>query len=208
MALIARMEWPEGHRLAFWLQEDELVSPSRADAYPFTEADWNELERYQHEKRRKEWFASRMALRSGLASAAEVRYLPNGKPYLDESALSFSHCLPLAGALTHPHLAGMDIQSCDPKIERIRERFANQAELEAAERSSSPIDYLTILWSAKEALFKVYGEELDFADGIHIRPFQVGDEALTALVHRKGSSTEHRLRAFQLMEHWVLVALS
>lgn len=208
MALIARMEWPEGHRLAFWLQEEEFISPSRADAYPFTEADWKELERYQHEKRRKEWFASRMALRSGLAIPSEVRYHPNGKPYLDDRALSFSHCLPLAGALTHPKLAGMDIQSCNPTIERIRERFANSAELEAADRSSSPLDYLTIVWSAKEAIFKVYGEELDFADGIHLRPFNIGDEALHATVHRKQSRTEHRLRAFQLMEHWVLVALS
>ena len=205
MPLIAQIELPENIKIAFW-QLDELPDELLHDL-PLTKADLAEWSLLKHNKRKREWIASRAALRSGLNSAEEVLYLANGKPYMEKQALSFSHCLPLAGALVHSTLAGFDIQSPDPKIEIIKTKFANTAELDAAEMTSSKLDYLTILWSAKEAIFKVYGENLAFADEMDIHPFEVGNSEITATVKRDGKKILHGLRVIRISDHWVVIVV-
>ncbi len=205
MPIIAQIEFPENIKVAFW-QLDE--SPDDVlHNLPLTGADLTEWTGLKHAKRQREWLASRAALRAGLNSKEEVLYLANGKPYMAKQALSFSHCLPLAGALIHPKFAGFDIQSADPKIDVIKTKFGNAKELEAAEKSSSPLDYLTIIWSAKEAIFKVYGENLAFADEMDIHPFEVGDSEITATVMRDGKKISHGLRVIRITDHWVVVVV-
>ncbi len=204
MGLICSMTWPEGHRLAFWqfdAVQDRLVPES------WCAADADEFARCAHTKRQHEWLASRWALRAGLEMHDEVLYAASGKPRLANHELSFSHCLPLAGALVHPAHAGMDIQSNHPKLLKLKERFAHADELADAAASSDELSYVTLLWSAKEALFKCYGEDLPFAEGIRIAPFTVGDSALQAQVIHRGVSRAHGLRVFRLLNHWVVVAL-
>lgn len=205
MPIIAQIEFPENIKVAFW-QLDE--SPDDLfHELELTPADLEEWTNLKHSKRQREWMASRAALRSGLQCQEEVLYLPNGKPYMAKQALSFSHCLPLAGALIHSQFAGFDIQSADPKIEVIKTKFGNAKELEAAEKSSSPLDYLTIIWSAKEAIFKVYGENLAFANAMDIHPFEVGDSLLTATALREGKAITHTLRVIQITNHWVVIVV-
>ncbi|MBI1267661.1 MAG: 4'-phosphopantetheinyl transferase superfamily protein [Cryomorphaceae bacterium] len=201
MALVVKIE--DGDlRLAFWqLTEDVDVLVSSA---LFTDDDRKEYLLINHEKRKREFVASRAALRIGLENASPVLYEPNGKPYLTSSALSLSHCLPIAGALTHPLHAGFDIQIPDQKLHTIRHRFAHADELEAALKSSSELDYLTLLWSAKEAVFKVFGEQLTFASDILIRPFQINDSRLMADVLHAGRSYSIELTAFKVCGLWVV----
>jgi phosphopantetheinyl transferase len=204
MGLICSMVWPEGHRLAFWQFEaaHDATLPETWSA-----ADANEYARCAHAKRQHEWLASRWALRAGLAITEEVLYAPSGKPRLASQELSFSHCLPLAGVLVHPANAGIDIQSNHPKLLKIKERFAHADELADAAVSSDELSYVTLLWSAKEALFKCYGEDLPFAEGIRIARFTVGQSELQAQVTHRGVSRAHALRVFRVLNHWVVVAL-
>ena len=195
MALVVKIE--DGDlRLAFWqLTEDVNALVSSA---LFTDDDRKEFQLLHHEKRKREFVASRAALRIGLENTAPVLYEPNGKPYLSSSAMSMSHCLPIAGALTHPSHAGFDIQFPDQKLYTIRHRFAHTDELAAALKSSNELDYLTLLWSAKEAVFKVFGEQLTFASDIIIRPFKINDSLLMADVMRAGRSYTIELSAFKV----------
>lgn len=207
MGLIARIEYPEGHRIAFWESSEEesfelIASP------PFTADDSVEFQHLRNEKRQREWLTSRCALRSGLFYCDKVEYLENGKPFASQSALSFSHCLPLAGALLHPAVAGMDIQLPDEKIVRIQEKFASTKEQSAAASSGNPLIYLTILWSVKEALFKVYGENLPFIEGIVAEPFDPSPCDLEATVIHRGHTTRHVVRTFKVRDHWVAVVVS
>lgn len=198
------MTWPEGHRLAFW-QFDETSDSVMPDSW--CSADVNEYARCVHMKRQHEWLASRWALRAGLQINDEVLYASTGKPRLERQELSFSHCLPVAGALVHPANAGMDIQSNHPKLLTLKTRFAHADELADAEASEDELSYVTLLWSAKEALFKCYGEDLPFAEGIRIARFSPGQSELSAQVIHRGVSRAHTLRAFRLLDHWVVVAL-
>ncbi|MCH2198354.1 MAG: 4'-phosphopantetheinyl transferase superfamily protein [Flavobacteriales bacterium] len=202
MPLKLHLRHSDDFQIAFWHLEETLEELQ--STCTLTPADEAEFIKLNHEKRKREWLASRAALRIGLASAESVQYAPTGKPKLESSEMSLSHCLPIAGALIHPTHAGMDIQIPDEKIGRIRTKFAHPEERGAAEQSDRELDYLTILWSAKEALFKVYGQGLHFAEQIRIDQFKVGQRELTATVHREGKSIQHQLSCFQLMGHWVV----
>lgn len=205
MAEIVRISYPEGHQLSFW--EVEKESEELYAALPLTSEDQEEYSKLNHAKRIQEWLASRGALRVGLNISAPVLYHANGKPYLEKQALSFSHCLPVAGALVHPRIAGMDIQSPDPKIEKIRNKFGHEEELAAASENSRSLDYLTLLWSAKEAIFKVYGENFIFAEQIRINPFQPGQNKIEAKAQVGGNWIHHELRCFKVKGNWVVVVV-
>ncbi len=206
MGLIARIEYPEGHRIAFWEYVDGEFDQLH-HSVAFTAEDNEEFAQLRNTKRKREWLASRCALRSGLAFFEKVEYLENGKPFTRPSALSFSHCLPLAGALLHPANAGMDIQLPDEKIVRIQEKFASAQEQTAAASSGNPLIYLTILWSVKEALFKVYGEDLPFIEGIVVEPFDPSPCDIEATVIHRGQSKRHVVRIFKIRDHWVAIVL-
>lgn len=133
------------------------------------------------EKRRREWLISRLLLNEALPGLS-LSHLPTGKPLIaDGPCISFSHCLNRGVLLVAARSCGCDIQVEEEKIMRIRHRFANAAEHEAAPGDSSDaLRYYTLLWSAKEAIFKCFGERVDFAGHISIRPFTTSSPLLVA----------------------------
>ncbi len=89
---------------------------------------------------------------------------PSKKPVLpgNEFYFSISHCGDFAAAIiSNQHLVGIDVELITPKIEKIKEKFLNLKELELLQQnqfSESNIELITLLWSAKEAMFKWYGK--------------------------------------------------
>lgn len=206
MGLILRFDWPEGHRIALWHCSESIEELQ--SALPFHQGDLDETKKLKHPKRALEWYSSRAALRLGLEVTETVHYMANGKPYLSNAALSLSHCLPITGAMVHPLFGGMDIQVADPKLAIIRPKFTHDEEWTWMADRDDELDCITLLWSAKEALFKVYGEQLAFADQIRIDPFTPGQSELSARVYRDGYGwIGHRLRCFSVLNHWVVVVV-
>lgn len=93
------------------------------------------------------------------------------KPYLpgEQYHFSISHCGDYAAAIVSRNLrVGVDIEIPVEKIIRIRDKFLSAAELVAFGKLD--MDQLTLCWSAKEAVFKWYGEGgVDFREHIHLR---------------------------------------
>lgn len=91
------------------------------------------------------------------------------KPYLPNELYHFSisHCDDYAAAIvSKDKRVGVDIEVPVPKIIRIRDKFLSQEEVD---RFSSNERQLTLLWSAKEAVFKWYGSgAVDFREHIHL----------------------------------------
>jgi phosphopantetheinyl transferase (holo-ACP synthase) len=65
----------------------------------------------------------------------------------------------------------MHIQNPNRKISIIAPRFCNEEELERAKAYHQPLLYHTALWSIKESIFKVFGEDLPFAEQILVKDF-------------------------------------
>jgi phosphopantetheinyl transferase len=88
-----------------------------------------------------------------------IRIADTRKPYLPEEQYHFSisHCGDYAAAIVSRNKrVGVDIEIPLEKIRRIVGKFLSEEEM--ASFGDGDIDQLTLLWSAKEAVFKWYGE--------------------------------------------------
>jgi len=56
---------------------------------------------------------------------------------------------------------GIDVELVTPKIEKIKEKFLNSEEMQLLQEnqfSETNVELITLLWSAKEAMYKWYGK--------------------------------------------------
>ncbi|HWJ27097.1 MAG TPA: 4'-phosphopantetheinyl transferase superfamily protein [Flavisolibacter sp.] len=96
------------------------------------------------------------------------------KPFLEDEAYHFSisHCADFAAAIvSRTHRVGLDIEIVTPKVEKILHKFLHADELEKtkAYTDNNRLINLTILWSAKEALFKWWGwGGVDFSEMLRL----------------------------------------
>lgn len=146
--------------------------------YTFMPGEKEQFDAIKLEKRRKEWLLTRILLQ--IAAPGSVMYhAPSGKPMLKNGRwISVSHCGELAGLVICDHPVGLDIQGVDEKLERIAAKFCHPKELERYRSHNQPLDYLTIVWSIKEAIFKFFGEQVTFAEDAISRPFHISAHEL------------------------------
>jgi phosphopantetheinyl transferase len=141
-----------------------------------TEPELELYHTYSHEGRKRQWLASRAALRLILPPAipASFIYDEHGKPTLAGNArfVSVSHSGDYAAVVcSKKSPVGIDIEELRDRIERVKERFLCTEELAGLE-TVSRLEKLYVLWGAKEALYKLYGTpEVDFKRDIYIHPF-------------------------------------
>lgn len=99
------------------------------------------------------------------------------KPFLpqEEYHFSISHSGDFAAAIvSSTHRVGIDAEMVTPRVERIKHKFLHPEELSAIThlQGEELIAQLTVLWSAKEAMFKWWGKgEVDFSEVMRTRPF-------------------------------------
>lgn len=130
------------------------------------------------EKRKREWLSSRILLQLAIPQA-KLYFEPTGKPMLEGRVhISISHCGDLAGVVVSETAVGLDIQGVDEKLEKIAARFCNPKELTRAMDQRDYLEYITTIWSAKEAIFKYFGERVTFNEDMIVRPFQLNQEEL------------------------------
>lgn len=79
-----------------------------------------------------------------------------GRPYLKESSLhiSLSHNQNIAAVMFSTESCGIDVELFREKIIRVQRKFLNKDELEAY---SDEVKFLTLIWSAKESIYKMLG---------------------------------------------------
>jgi phosphopantetheinyl transferase len=110
----------------------------------------------------------------------EIVIADTRRPFLENEKYHFSisHCGPYAAAIVSTtSRVGVDIEMVSPKIALIRQKFLSPAEFElAAGRialADNPqdqyLELLTLLWSAKESVFKWHGlGKLDFKNNMRL----------------------------------------
>lgn len=180
--------------------EEELRKSLRPDA-----AEKHYFSGFRNELRKNQGLACRLIIREltgdpGIA----VHYDKSGKPCLNNPALhiSISHAGRFAAAcLSDETPVGIDIELLKERISRVAERFLTDEEMDRI-REPGRLEKLYVHWSAKEALYKYYGGELeDFQYGINLDPFDYlcsGIGSLTAKVRLKGTIRTHLLNYLKI----------
>jgi phosphopantetheinyl transferase len=117
-----------------------------------------------------------------------LRVAASGRPYLENGSFDFSlsHTNGVAAALVvRSGRAGVDVEHATPRIERIMPRFLHPEELDWVRRQdppsfaaglpdAAPWVLPTLLWSAKETVYKWQGEKgVEFHEDIRFDPFDL-----------------------------------
>jgi phosphopantetheinyl transferase len=98
----------------------------------------------------------------------EILIADTRKPFLESERYHFSisHCGQFAAAIVSTtNRVGVDIESIKPRIGALAHKFMNEGEARLLHEWSERTEYesLTLIWSAKESIFKWYGRgEMDF----------------------------------------------
>lgn len=136
-----------------------------------------------------------------------IRIADTRKPYLPDEQFHFSisHCGDYAAAIvSRNQRVGIDIEIPVEKIEKIQNKFLSEEELN---QFTVNRELLTILWSAKEAAFKWYGNGgVDFRKHIQLQQIITEQEIIKAVFKKEaGQSLDIHYGKFQhLVLAWVM----
>ena len=162
-----------GVRVALWhLVEDESALYALFPAGTRRLAD-EALAGVAHATRRCERLAARLALLQ-LGVSAPVVYTSQGKPEIfDESAhISISHTRGWVAVTVSSRPIGVDVERWSARPLRAAARFLSERERDWLSASDGAADAATLLWSAKEAVYKVLGAEgVDFSQHLRVLGF-------------------------------------
>jgi 4'-phosphopantetheinyl transferase len=153
---------------------------------------------FRTDSRRLQWLAYRRLIRELISPEKyPVHYDEAGKPYLAGSNwhISVTHTENYAGViLSNTVRVGIDMEKIRPRIERVKEKFLSDEEL-AAIPTVGWLEYLTLAWCAKEALYKLYGyRTMDFRKNLRVAlPPSQEDGSFTGSVIIPGLQASYRL---------------
>jgi len=134
-----------------------------------------QISQFGSEKRKLEFLATRVLLNVVLDDDKRISYFPSGAPYLTDKSfnISIAHTGIYVTIILHPtKKVGIDVEKISDKAVRVKHKFLSENELDFVEESLEKT-HLTLLWCAKEALYKIIDNEIiDFVADLHISPFQ------------------------------------
>lgn len=149
------------------------------------------------ELHRKGFISIRHLLAEVGYSDADLFYDEYGKPYLNNGkGISITHSHQFTGIILSDHKrVGIDIEKQREKVLRIAHKFTPLKEYHTLANEEALIRKLTIVWCAKESLYKLYGKKgLMFLENINVNDFDFDDGETTATVSFGGKVSEYQIK--------------
>ncbi len=145
----------------------------------------NSLERLQNMKSEAHqcgFLSIRQLLKTTGYSDDHLYYDEFGKPHLnDENYISITHSFEFSAIIISNQKVGIDVEKQREKIKLIANKFCD-FELESLQQNNSNyVKKLTVIWGAKEAVFKIKNERgISFKNHIKVLPFEMEDTKTVA----------------------------
>lgn len=165
MPLIHLIVQNNGLRMAIWEFENCQLNPLEKDLA--NRLFLPNLEGVVLAKRRMEIIGTKLLKRT--LGIAPLTYESTGKPVVDNGHISISHSENMVGVIHADFLVGLDLQIPSEKLVRVKTKFCNEHELDRAKSASDEMKFLTLIWSTKEAVFKMFGKNIPFAQGMNVK---------------------------------------
>lgn len=137
----------------------------------------------------------------------DLYYDAFGKPHLyNGKHISITHSHQFAAIILSDETVGIDIELQRDKIIRIADKFVDSEFLFLErENNSEYIQKLTVIWGAKEALFKIRNEQgISFKDHIKVDSFEMSDAQTDVELHFDNIVKVYVVH-FEEMENFTLV---
>lgn len=141
----------------------------------------------------------------------EIEIADTRKPFLpnEQYHFSISHCNVYAAAIVSRNLrVGIDAEFTYSKLEKIKHKFLHPDELRFVQSQlpGQQLKLLSILWSAKEAMYKWYGAGgVNFSEMIRIFPFQLKREGQIEAVFMKNDFQQKLILHYKILEELTMV---
>jgi len=127
------------------------------------------LNSIQSPSQRKQFLSVRNLMKYNDIDLNDLFYDSNGAPFLKNNLnISISHTNNYSAIALSKNPVGIDIQDYREKILSVRDKFVNEFEIELIDTHS--VNDLTILWSIKESIYKIYKKKgLNFKKNIIVQ---------------------------------------
>lgn len=174
-----------------------------SNEYEIKPHEYEKFKKISNLTKKKEWLGARILAELTLSKRVFVDYKLNGAPILlgESKKVSFSHGFPYVGiAFSVNNNVGIDVQEIKPMVLRIKSKFLNNDELLFC---GDDLKKLTLFWSAKETLFKLYQDgEVDFKK--HLSVEFINNQTMMGHFNNNKTTFSTRLYWFQEQNHVVV----
>ncbi|TDE47215.1 4'-phosphopantetheinyl transferase superfamily protein [Flavobacterium rhamnosiphilum] len=141
----------------------------------------------------------------------DLYYDEFGKPHLNgEKHISITHSHNFSALIISDETVGIDIELQRDKIIRIADKFCD-SEFQflspsfGTEKAQEYIRKLTVIWGAKEAIFKIRNEKgISFKDHIKVNAFELEEKQTIAELHFDNLIKDFKIH-FEEIEDFTLV---
>ena len=181
--------------LVIWkVEETEMELWEKIELTPHCQARFNGMKSELH---RKAFLSIRHLLAEYGYVDSDLVYDENGKPRLrDGNFISITHSHNFTGVIiSNTEQVGIDIEMQRDKILRIAHKFTPFEEYKTLENTAAIVRKLTIVWGAKESLYKIYGQRgLSFLQHINVSDFTFDAKKTTAQILFMGVLSTYKIR--------------
>jgi len=190
-------------KIFVWKIEESFEELSKNT--PLTERSENRLLSMKSELHRRGFLSVRHLLKKAGYTDFDLYYNGNGKPHLlDNKHISITHSFTFSALIISDSEVGIDIEMNREKIKIIQHKFVN-FERGYIHEDDDYIEQLTVIWGAKESLYKIYPHGgLTFKNDIDINSFQIADKKTTGYIKLEGWDKNYDIR-FEQIDGFTLV---
>ena len=164
-----------------------------------TERSKKRLYSMKSELHQRGFLSVRHLLKEAGYSDFDLFYTDNGKPHLtDGKHISITHSFIFSAIIISDFEVGIDIEKNRDKIKIIQHKFVN-FERGFIHEDDDYIEQLTVIWGAKECLYKIYPlGGLTFKNDIDINSFQIEDGKTTGYIKAEDWDKKYNIYYEQL----------
>lgn len=168
----------------------------------FSDGERETFEKFKLKSRQAHWLSYRLAIREllGEEGPCDFFYDEHGKLHFKnlDYSLSVTHSGLYSGVIiSKNHYVGIDIEKLGERINLLAHKFLNEEELSRLPDVDQHKS-LTVVWSAKEALYKLYGKSEVQMEHMTIEPFIVENDGVI-----KGKlELDHFQKEYELNYHF------
>ncbi|MEE9362551.1 MAG: 4'-phosphopantetheinyl transferase superfamily protein [Cellulophaga sp.] len=167
-----------------------------ADGIVLTPHCQNRVVGMKSELHRKGFLSIRHLLAEAGYVDQDLVYDENGKPHLkDGNFISITHSFEFTGIIVgEVDEVGIDIEKQRDKILKIAHKFTPIQEYRTLANSEAVIRKLTMVWGAKESLYKIYAQRgLSFLQHINIKEFFLEDGKVNGEILYEGALSSYEI---------------
>ncbi|MCK5824402.1 MAG: 4'-phosphopantetheinyl transferase superfamily protein [Ichthyobacteriaceae bacterium] len=125
------------------------------------------LNSFSSDKRKLEFLNTRFLLKKAGYNDSDLKYKQNGAPFLKNAFISISHSKNYVAIILGDKKVGIDIELQRNQIFKIAHKFINEEEKKKFD--TTLLQTLTIIWNAKEAMFKWCSKQnIDFRKNLNV----------------------------------------